>query len=534
VRRVRGVVRALLVAAAAACTNDKSDAVPLYQNLGSHHKTVSTSDPLAQQYFDQGLRLVYAFNHDEAIRSFTRATELDPQCAMCHWGIALALGPHINAEMEPERAAKAFAASQRALALASSVTAQERDYIQALAARYGAVQLSDQAQLDSAYARAMSRVAQRYPTDLDAATLYAEALMNLRPGAYWTSDGTPNEGTQEIVQTLERVIQRNPNHPGACHYYIHAVEAAHPERALRCAQRLPSLIPGAGHIVHMPAHIYVRTGRWTEAIAANEHAIHADERFLENATTNGLYRVGYYAHNFHFLAWAAMMAGRSAKASEAARALGSKIDLEMARAAIDAQDLVAYEVLALTRFGKWQSVLAAPTPPNQLRFAFAMSQYARGIALAALGRSGDAWPALDTLGTIAAELSDQLHRNLVTIAMYALMGEMALRSGDTEAAIASFREAVRLEDGFLYSEPPRWYYPVRHSLGAALLEAGRSREAERIYRQDLTRFPNNGWSLFGLAAALRAQRKNAQAIAVENQFREAWRGADVTLTASKF
>lgn len=523
-----------LLASVVCCTREGSDAVPLHRDLGSHHKSITTSSPLAQKYFDQGLRLVYAFEHDEAIRSFGRATELDPKCAMCYWGIALALGPHINAEMEPERGPQAFLAIRQAVALTPAVTASERDYIQAIAARYAATTPTNRAGLDSAYARAMAGVASSHPDDADASTLYAEAIMNLRPGDYWSRNGTPHEGTAEIVQTLERVIARHPNHPGACHYYIHAVEAARPERALACAERLPSLMPGAGHLVHMPSHIYVRTGRWSDAIAANQHAIHVHETSLEGATTDALYRFGYYIHNFHFLAFAAMMAGRSEQAIGAARTLRSKVGLGLARESLDAQTFIAYEVLTLTRFGKWQEVLSSPVPPNDLRFAFATSQYARGVALAALGRSGESWPALDTLGKIAGEIRDQPYRDLLNIALYTLMGEMALDSRHIEAAIASFQEATRLEDGLLYSEPPRWYYPVRHSLGAALLRAGRTREAERIYREDLKRFPNNGWSLFGLGAALRSQGKTSAAISVENQFSKAWRGADIRLTGSKF
>jgi len=523
---------ALLLAFAAACDRDAADSVPLYDNLGSHHKPISTSRPLAQQYFDQGLRLVYAFNHEEAVRSFTRGTELDQRCTMCYWGIALALGPNINAEMGHEASVQAFSAIQQAMELAA-VTEQERAYIEALAARYAPVPPADRAPLDSAYARAMGRVVQRYPDDLDAAALYAEALMNLRPGG-WTADGTPHAGTEEIVATLERAIARDPNHPGACHYYIHAVEAAHPERAVACAERLPGLMPGAGHIVHMPSHIYIRVGRWGDAIAANEDAIHADHAFLEGRSVAGLYSLGYYPHNFHFLAFAATMAGRSATAIEAARELRRKIEPAMARHNIGLQDLIAYEILTLIRFGRWDEVLNTPLPPRDLRYAFAMSQYARGVALAALGRGGESWPALDTLGTIATQLPSEVHRTLLSIATYALMGEMALRGGNADAAVAAFTEAMKLEDGLLYYEPPKWYYPIRHSLGAALLQGGKPREAERVYREDLRRFRNNGWSLSGLAAALRAQGKTTESAAAEAQLREAWREADVTLRGSQF
>jgi tetratricopeptide (TPR) repeat protein len=292
-----------------------SDRVPLYTNLGSHHKRISTRVPAAQQYFDQGLRLVYGFNHAEAIRSFTRAAELDPTCAMCYWGIALAYGPHVNAPMDAASGVAAYAALEKARALKSHATAPERAYIEALAQRYEADPPADRIRLDRSYSQAMGQVAKTYPKDLDAATLYAESLMDLRPWNYWQPDGTPYPGTKEIVRRLESVLARNPNHPGACHYYIHAVEAVNPKAAVPCAERLARLMPGEGHMVHMPAHIFIRVGRWNDAVQANQYAIHSDEAFIEGQHPMGVYPLAYYPHNIHFLAFASTMAGRSAQAS---------------------------------------------------------------------------------------------------------------------------------------------------------------------------------------------------------------------------
>jgi tetratricopeptide (TPR) repeat protein len=515
--------------------NGVSDTVPLYTNLGSHHKAISTHVPAAQQYFDQGLRFVYGFNHAEAVRSFKRAAELDPACAMCYWGIALAYGPHVNAPMDSASGIAAYAAVQKALALESQATAPERAYIAALAQRYEAVPPADRARLDQSYSRAMARVANTYPDDLDAATLYAESLMDLRPWNYWRPDGTPYPGTDEIVRQLERVISRNPNHPGACHYYIHAVEAVNPEAAVPCAERLAGLMPGEGHMVHMPAHIYIRVGRWNDAVQANQHAIHTDELFIEGQHPMGVYPLAYYPHNIHFLAFASTMAGRSAQAIEASNTLTSKVNLEAARQVGLLQEMLPYHALTLTTFGKWDEVLAEPLPPADIRFSYAMAQYARGVAYAAKGQWTEAQAALDTVKSINSATPDGADgKTALSIAVLALSGEIATRRGDLDGGTKHFREAATIEDAGLYFEPPKWYYPIRHSLGAALLKAGQHAEAEKVYREDLRRFPENGWSLFGLAQALRAQGKETEAAAADTRFRRAWANTDVTLAASRF
>ena len=305
--------------------------VPLYHDLGTYHKDIGSSSSAAQQYFDQGLRLVYGFNHAEAIRSFTRAAELDPSCAMCYWGIAYAYGPHVNAGMDSASGVKAYEAVQKARGLSARAPLWQRQYIDAVSARYAAVPPTDRAALDSAYSRAMWNFARSHPNDLDAATLAAESSMDLRPWNYWTPDRKPYPGTTDLVQQLERVIARNPNHPGACHFYIHAVEAANPRLAIPCAERLARLMPGEGHMVHMPAHIYIRVGRYNDAAMSNMHAIHTDETFIEGMPQSTLYTLGYYPHNIHFLAFAASMAGRSAQAIEAARTLKSKVKLDDAK-----------------------------------------------------------------------------------------------------------------------------------------------------------------------------------------------------------
>jgi tetratricopeptide (TPR) repeat protein len=534
---IRRFIPALLLVAASLSAQSLSaqTRVQLYTNLGTHHKAISTKVPEAQQYFDQGLRLVYGFNHAEAIRSFTRATELDPSCAICWWGIAYAYGPHVNAGMDSASGVIAYQAAQKARSLSGNAAPWERAYIDAVAVRYAAVPRANRASLDSAYARAMREVARNYPNDLDATALAAESMMDLRPWNYWTPEGKPYPGTDEIVRQLESAIARNPEHPGACHYYIHAVEAVNPQLAVPCAERLARLMPGVGHMVHMPAHIYVRVGRYKDAASSNVHAIHTDETFIEGIPQPTVYSLAYYPHNIHFLAFVSSMAGKSAQAIEAARTLKSKVNMDVAKSVGMLQEMVPYYVLTLTTFGRWDDVLAEPLPPADLRFPKAMAHYARGVAYAAKGDFASARVELDTVTAIdAATPANAEAKGPISVAVHALMGEIATRSGKTDEGIAHFRQALAIEDKGLYFEPPKWYYPIRQSLGAALLKAGRNAEAEQVYREDLKRFPENGWSLYGLAAALKAQGKTAEAAAVEKRFANAWSDADVKLTASRF
>jgi tetratricopeptide (TPR) repeat protein len=510
--------------------------VPLYDNLGSHQRSIGTKVPQAQQYFDQGLRLTYGFNHAEAIRSFRRAAELDSTCAMCWWGIAYAYGPHVNAGMDSASGVQAYQAVQKALTLSRRAPAWQKAYIEALAKRYAAVPPANRAGLDSAYSKAMRAVAKNYPNDLDAITLAAESMMDLRPWNYWTPEGKPYPESDVLVSMLESVIAKNPRHPGACHYYIHAVEAVKPELAVPCAERLAQLMPGEGHMVHMPAHIYVRVGRYADAAQSNVHAIHTDETFIEGIKQNPtVYSLAYYPHNIHFLAFVSTMAGRSAQAIEAAKTLKGKINMDVAQSVGMLQEMVPYYALTLTTFGKWDEVLAEPLPPATMRFPTAMAYYARGVAHAAKGDFANAQVALDSVQAIeGATKADNEFKSPISIAMHALMGEIASRKGDLNGGVAHFREALKIEDAGLYFEPPKWYYPIRHSLGATLLKAGHHAEAEAVYREDLKRFPENGWSLYGLAAALKAQGKSAEAAEVDKRFAKAWTAADVKLLASRF
>ena len=484
----------------------QSAGTKLFSGLGAHHHDITTKSPQAQRFFDQGLALAYAFNHPEAKRSFEEAARLDPACAMCHWGIAFVLGPNINASMDPAVNAEAYAASRRALALAPNATPRERAYIEALAARYTQAAPENRAPLDSAFARAMARVAARFPADDDAATIYAESLMDLSPWTYWTRDKRPLPGTTALLAALEKVGARNPRHPGACHLYIHAVESAFPERAVACAERLAGLMPSAGHIVHMPAHIYMRIGRYEDAIRANEHAVHADESYIADQRAESFYTLAYYPHNFHFLAFAATMAGLGDRALEAARAAASKIPIDIAAAAPDLQLLVAYPHVTLATFGRYDDVLREPLPRGDLRVATGLAWFARGMAFAAARRLTDAGAALDTVRATSAELTTNPGDPVMNIAERVLAAQIALRSGMPDNAIALLTEAKEIEDGLMYMEPPFWHQPVRHLLGAALLEVGRPAEAERLYREDLARFPKNVWSTRGLERSLRAQR----------------------------
>ena len=512
--------------------------VVLYDDLGDHHRTISTTDEMTQAYFDQGLRLQYAFNHPEAIRSYQRALELEPDCAICLWGLALASGHSINGPLTDENGRRAYRAIGRARTLAADGPEVERGLIEALAARYGPDPAADRMALDSAYAGAMADLAAAHPKDPDILTLYAASLMNLSPWNYWDGDyrdRKPRPGTDRILNSLEHAMALSANHPGACHYYIHAVEAAYPEKAVACADRLAALMPGAGHIVHMPGHIYIRVGRYADAVAANEHAVHEDETFIQDQGVSSVYTGAYYPHNYHFMAFAATMAGMSEKAIEASSIVSPKVPLEVAREVSWIQNAVVLPHLTYVTFGRWQEVLEEPLPLEELEHATTMARYARGVAFAAQGRMDQANEVLGVLSAIAAaDEGDPADNPIPHLTRHVLAGEIALRSGMPDRAVRHFEAAVAIEDQMLYEEPPLWYYPIRHSLGRALLEAGRPADAERVYREDLDRFRENGWSLFGLMTALEAQDRMGEARAARKQFEAAWAGADVELTASRF
>lgn len=511
-------------------------AVRLYDNLGTHHYAVTTRHPVAQKYFNQGLRLTWAFNHPEAVRAFEEAERLDPTCAMCSWGVAYALGPNINAAMSAEAERKAHQAIQRAQARKKRVSARERALIDALAKRYHTVPGTDRSALDSAWARAVGDVVTRYPDDLEARVLHADALMNLSPWNYWDAGAKPRPATGLILSRVESVLKANADHPGACHLFIHAVEAADPVRALPCAERLAALMPGAGHLVHMPGHIYVRVGRYHDAIKANEHALHADGEMIEGlgVAKRGIYATGYYPHNFHFLSFAASMLGMSKTAIAAAEETTRRLQADADAMAPFMEVATAAQATTLVTFGRWDDILALPQPTKEMPFLTAMTWYAKGVAHAARGEPELAQQAVDRLRPLAVAHPAGDSRTTLSIAVLALEGEIALRCGEAAEAVKKFREAVRLEDGLTYNEPPTWYYPMRHSLGAALLANDQAVEAEQVYREDLARFPKNGWSLYGLARSLERLGKDGEAGTVWAEFARAWKHADVVLTASRY
>ncbi|TAK09291.1 MAG: tetratricopeptide repeat protein [Candidatus Manganitrophaceae bacterium] len=515
--------------------------VPLYDNLGTHHHQITTKSPQAQRYFDQGLRLTYGFNHDEAIAAFKEGARLDPDCAMCYWGAALAMGPNINLPMDLKTEPAANELAQKAVALAPKVSEAERAYIDALSKRYTAEPGESRAARDQAYADAMREVAKRNPNDTDAATLFAEALMDLQPWDYWTHEGRPKGNTEEVVATLESVLKKNPDHPGACHYYIHAVEASMaPQRALPCAKRLPSLMPGAGHLVHMPAHTYIRVGMYKEAEEANVHAVHTDERYIEDRKVQGFYALAYYPHNLHFLYAAAAMAGRSEVAIKTARELVGKVPDDMVKEIPPLEMFKPTVYFALARFGKWEEILKEPVPAAEFKYTTGIWRYARGRALLATGKAEEAKAELDAITKLGDEIPADLMINLnsgkslLQIASKVLAGEIAAQEGRSDEAIQSLSQAAEIEDRLVYDEPPPWYQPVRQNLGAVLLAAKRPAEAEKVYRDDLKRNPENGWSLYGLTESLQAQGKKKEAAAEEKRFQKAWKRADIKLAASRF
>jgi len=518
----------------------------LLEGLGDHSMRVTTGQPEAQRWFDQGLMLTYGFNHDAAERSFLRALELDPECAMCWWGASLVLGPHVNAAMDPARNPAAWERLQAARTLAIGVSARERAYIEALSARYADHPPEDRGPLDAAYATAMARLVAQYPDDLDAATLHAEALMNLQPWDLWDTAGRPKGNTTEIVSRLEGVLARNDAHAGALHLYIHAVEASpEPERGAAAADRLRGLIPGSGHLVHMPAHIYARVGRWHDAALVNQEAILADDLYLATCRpTPGVYPLGYVPHNHHFLWFAATMAGDQATALAAAEATGQRTsdpDLMRMPGMEALQQFSLTPLFARVRFGHWEEVAALPRPADDLPFQVAIWHYAQGLAALRQQRPEEAEGHYQDL--LAAAEDPRIESLLmwgrytlahgVQVAERVLAGELAAARGDGDAAVAALREAVTVEDQIPYDEPPGWHAPVRQTLGAVLLELGRAGQAETIYREELRRNPENGWSLLGLARALEAQGQQAAAAEIDARFEQAWAYADFQLTASR-
>jgi len=507
---------------------------PLWSGLGSIAYKITTANERAQAYFDQGMRLTYAFNHGEAQRAFRTAQKLDPECAMCFWGEALVLGPNINLPMQEDAVAPAYAAAQKAKALAAKASPREQALIGAVVARYGSDPKAARAPFDAAYAAAMAKAAAQFPDDDEIATLYAEAVMDLSPWNYWKPGGRePNPQSVPIVPTLERVLARNPNHPGAIHFYIHAVEASdRPKRAEPYADRLRGAIPGAGHLVHMPSHIYYRVGRYLDALADNKTAVTVDEKYL--ADTNapmGVYRLGYYPHNVHFVMASAQLAGDGQTVIAAAEKLRELIPDEVARGIAMVQPVKAAPYFAHAQFSTPETILALPDPGDAIPYVKAMWLYARGVALAARHDFAGAAAAADAIETLERTADFKLLKEsnvpaqeVLRIARTVIMARVAQAKGDNRAAVVRFERAAALQDALPYTEPPYWYYPIRQSLAAALLQAGRYAEAERQFQRALSRAPANGWSYYGLAELHKARGNATAARKAEADLAKTWIG----------
>lgn len=521
---------------------DKAGA-PVFRNLGAHRHPISTKVPQTQMYFDQGVNLLFGFNHAEAIRSFREAARLDPDCAMCWWGVAFALGPNLNLGMQPDAVAPAWEALGKARALAPKASPVEQQWIEALSKRYAADPKADRKPLDEAFAQAMGRIWKEHPEDLDAGAFYAEALMDTQPWDYWQADAkTPKGHAAEIVQVLEKVIAKAPDHPGVLHLYIHAVEASTtPQRAEAAADRLTKLMPDAGHIVHMPSHIFYRVGRYADAAHANELAAKVDEQYIANCRAQGFYPAGYYGHNIHFLWTSSEMEGRYQTSIDAARRLVKAVDANNVATQMAPAEMYTFTPVATyLRFGKWDQILAEPAPPKALKIDTAIWLYARAFAMA---NKGDLAGARQKREELAALTKADLKSYdtfavpagpIMKVALASLDGEIARLSGDLSSAVVSFEYAQKLEHALPYTEPPYWHQPTSHLLGAALLQAGRPVEAERVYRESLKSYRLDGWALYGLAQALQAQGKASEAAAVRKDFDRVWKLADVKLASSRF
>ena len=519
---------------------------PLFEGMGSYRMPITTEDADAQKYFNQGMVLSFAFNHAEAVRSFKAAQRLDPNCAMCFWGEALAIGPNINVTnkgkvvMSPADREKAFAAIQVASSLKSTVTEAERDLIDALSARYNGDISSNREPLDLAWADAMAAYTVKYPNDNTAAAIYAEALMNTMPWNYWSDDGIAKPETKKVINALENVLLLEPDHPLALHLYIHALEASNePERAEDEADRLLELVPGAGHLVHMPSHIYYRIGRYQDAADSNMQAAAVDEAYIAACNAQGFYPAAYYPHNIHFLWASATMQGQSELSIESAQRVVENVNIEQVQAFPTIEFFRTVPLLSLVRFAKWEQILDYPQPFENFLFAKGIWHYARGVAFAAIGEQKSAENELAELiplqsGPSVDFLDEHAYpaTSLLEIASQLLKGEIAYRGGEYDSAIENFQKAVSIQDDLPYTEPPFWYYPTRQSLGAALLAKGLQKEAETVYLRDLEIYPKNGWSLFGLIKSYEAQGKVAEAELARQKFEVIWQNADVQLESS--
>jgi len=547
------LVTAAVLLTAAGCATTSAPPEPIvyttgssgarhYPGFGGYERRISTSSAEAQRWFNQGMQLLYGFNHDEAIRAFEEASALDPEAAMPYWGIAYANGININdPQMNEQRSTNAYRAAQAAVARLQQASPVEHALVTAVAARYAWPIPEDRTRLDEAYADAMQAAFQAHPNDPDVGSLYAESLMNLQPWDYWTNDGEPKGRTSEFVAVIEKVLRQHPQHPGANHFYIHAVEASQdPDRAIAAAERLTTIVPGSGHLVHMPSHIFIRVGRYADAAASNVKAIEADQSYFKLAPPPTFYNI-YYAHNIHFLAFAAMMSGQYEEALAAARQLENEIPegaLHEMAFLIDGIMVTNFHVLI--RFGEWEQILEEPDYPEWRYVSRAVRRYARVIALSALGRTDEARDAMDEFEAAAAAcpaewfVMNNKVSDILPIARNMAWGELLFREGRYDESFDLLREAIEWEDALIYDEPPAWMLPVRHALGALLMSAGRHAEAEAVYRADLEKNRENGWALLGLSQALEAQGQTRQAQAARVRFERVWTDADVTPTSSCF
>ncbi|MEH6694013.1 MAG: tetratricopeptide repeat protein [Hyphomonas sp.] len=520
---------------------------PLFEGMGDFHREISTSSADAQKYFDQGMVLAFGFNHAESIRSFKAAQKLDPQCAMCFWGEAMATGPNINvtskgrAVMSDADRVSAFAAINKAIELKDTATPAEQALIMAMAARYNGDPSTPREPLDVAYAEAMGDYVRDHPDDYDAEAMYAEAWMNTMPWDYWSADGAPKPETVKVISALEDIIANAPQHPLALHLYIHAVEAsADPGRAEDEADRLAGLVPGSGHLVHMPAHIYWRVGRYDDAAKANVTAAKVDEDYIAQCNAQGFYPALYYPHNIHFLWAAASMSGQQDMAITAGQKVADNVHMEQIEQFPTIEFFKTIPLLSLVQFGQWDTILATEQPPESLDYSNAIWHYARGVAAA---RTGNVDAAIQERGGIVAlkdsvqisfmDTADYPASTLMTIADELLQGEIASASGKHDDAVAHFTAAVEAQDSLPYTEPPFWYYPTRQSLGEALIDAGQYAEAEAVYRKDLEEYPHNGWSMSGLMKTLEKQGKTDEAAAMKPMLDIVWRKSNVTLDGSR-
>lgn len=538
---VRFVLSFLLVVSAVAQQHShqpsSSTSSAVYAGMGETSMRVSTENAEAQKLFSQGLAFVYGFNHDEAVRSFQAALKVDPNLAMGWWGIALANGSNYNLPSMADREKAAFEAIQKAQALAPKATQRERDYIATLAKRYTGQENADYAALSLTYANAMRELHQKYPEDLDAATLFAESMMNLRPWKLWTWDGKMEPGTEEIVATLESVLKRDPHHLGANHYYIHAVEAGpNAAHALPSANRLGALAPGAGHLVHMPSHIYYRTGDFDDAAKVNVTAANADRAYLARSKAEGIYPLMYYSHNIHFESYARTMQGRYADAMRTAKQLEAHVGPYVKTMPM-LEGFMPTSLLTAARFGKWDEISKWPAPPKEQRFVTGLWHYARGAAFAAKKQVAEADREQAALTEIQKTIDPKAimmqnpQQYVLEIAMNDLAGRIAASRKEYDKALAAFAKASELQDHLIYIEPPEWYYPVRESLGATYLAAGNAAEAEKVFRKELDHSPRNARALAGLAESLRRQQKADDALFIEREQKLAWKDADGPLPA---